>query len=370
MLRVIIAEDNIKTAEGLARSIDFAAAGFECAGIAHNGRQALDLVHEFKPHAVITDVRMPIMDGLELTRRLKAEYPGISILILTAYDEFAYAKKALEYGVTGYLLKPLDRKKIISINRFLADIRNRIDNLAITIPALLEHKNLEVLYSAIQNADKKGIAEFINDSMATRNQDFLTRQRYAQSLAITLRDFAVQYLSLNRIDKSSLNEKIEDICTENREDDLIQALIGFAYWICDSISRNKDFTLHHVLGAILTYIQNNYADPGLSARQIMDKFNISQSYLCLIFKRHQGISLNSYITELRMKQALELLRDINLPIAAVAQKSGFSDPHYFSRVFRKMNGLAPADYRRINIIHQAEASAEEVRNADKSATRQ
>ncbi len=346
MLKVIIVDDNVRTADGLARSLDFASVGFECAGVAYNGRQALDLVRRHQPNAVITDVRMPIMDGLELARHLREEYPGIAILILSAYDEFEYAKTAIDYGVASYLLKPLDRKKLDSVMAFLRDIRNRIDHLSASLSTVTDRRNLERLFTNLQKADREGAAAFVREVLAGSGPDFDTAQRVAAALVSSLHDHAGRNLPADQNPLLHLDALMERIETESRTEGLVAAVTEMAIRLCDAVASARNFATRHIVGAILAYIDGHFADPDLSARQVMDRFNVSQSYLCQIFRRYKGTSLNTHLTTLRMEHAARLLSDRGIPVASVAQASGYADPHYFSRVFRKYHGLSPVEYRR------------------------
>ena len=110
---VIVAEDEELLLTNLVQKIQKADPDFLVAGTAQTGDQALALVEKLSPDLVITDIRMPFMDGLELCKLVKKELPNIKILILSGYDEFDYAKEAIRLGVTEYLLKPISSGKLL-----------------------------------------------------------------------------------------------------------------------------------------------------------------------------------------------------------------------------------------------------------------
>jgi len=107
MYKLLIVEDEAEVRYGIRNNIDWRSMGFEVMAEAGNGREALDLIENTKPDVVITDITMPIMDGLELSCILRKEYPTIRTIILTGYDDFRFAQRAIKYGVSDYLLKPV-----------------------------------------------------------------------------------------------------------------------------------------------------------------------------------------------------------------------------------------------------------------------
>ena len=110
---VIVADDEDELREAVCTMIPWEALGFHLVGSASNGLDALELVERLEPDLLLTDIRMPFMDGLELCKLVKEELPNIKILILSGYDEFDYAKEAIRLGVTEYLLKPISAGKLL-----------------------------------------------------------------------------------------------------------------------------------------------------------------------------------------------------------------------------------------------------------------
>jgi YesN/AraC family two-component response regulator len=113
MLKVFLVEDEIVMREGIKNNIEWEKEGYQFAGEASDGELAFPMIKEIKPDILITDIKMPFMDGLELSRLVKKEIPNIKIIILSGYDEFEYAKEAIKIGVTDYLLKPMSGAKLL-----------------------------------------------------------------------------------------------------------------------------------------------------------------------------------------------------------------------------------------------------------------
>jgi len=127
MIRLLLADDEPTIRKGIRTSIDWAGYGMEVVGEAANGNDALALALETRPHVVLTDIRMPVMDGLELARRLKSELPDTRVVILSGYEDFAYAKEAVRIGAEEYLLKPVGADELVGLLSRLRDEIKRND---------------------------------------------------------------------------------------------------------------------------------------------------------------------------------------------------------------------------------------------------
>lgn len=126
MLKVFLVEDEYVMREGIKNNVDWSAHGYEFCGEAGDGEVAYPLIQKLKPDIVITDIRMPFMDGLELSKRIKKEMPWIEIIILTGYEEFSYAKEAIKLGVAQYLSKPISGDELLNeLSRLSDKIRER-----------------------------------------------------------------------------------------------------------------------------------------------------------------------------------------------------------------------------------------------------
>lgn len=113
MLKVFLVEDEFVVREGIKNNIDWKAHGYEFCGEASDGELAFPMIQKLRPDIVITDIRMPFMDGLVLSRLIKKELPQIEIIILTGYEEFEYAKEAIKIGIARYLLKPINGEELL-----------------------------------------------------------------------------------------------------------------------------------------------------------------------------------------------------------------------------------------------------------------
>ena len=124
MYRVLIVDDESIICKGLRDTIEWDSLGLEIAGEAHNGADALEMINAHHPHILITDIRMPGMDGITLIKTIRDRHIPIKTIILSGYSDYAFLKEAIRLGVDGYLLKPIDIDELISN---LVDLVNNIE---------------------------------------------------------------------------------------------------------------------------------------------------------------------------------------------------------------------------------------------------
>lgn len=155
MLRVVLADDANKVILLMQKLIHWEKLGYEIVGTANDGLQALELVREKQPHLLITDVRMPGCDGIELIQRAKALQPKLHFIVVSGYRKFEYAQNALKYGVEDYLLKPLKQEELTGILLRLKDKLGEEAVLELQLKRSGERRQ-ELLLEALKSAAERG----------------------------------------------------------------------------------------------------------------------------------------------------------------------------------------------------------------------
>ena len=166
MLRVLIADDESKVCQLIEKLVDWDALGMEVVAVAENGIEALGKIKEFHPDIVITDIRMPGYDGLDLIRLGKEEAPKAEFVIISGYRHFEYAQMAIRYGVNAYLLKPIRKDELTeTLKRLSAHFKEQTEQLS------LEEKRQRAIRS-----DEKNLRQaFLQDLVGRRNKEVLTQ---------------------------------------------------------------------------------------------------------------------------------------------------------------------------------------------------
>ena len=244
MLKVLVVDDEPVVRRGIVLGVDWSSMGCVIVGEAANGQEGILAVERYNPNLIITDVRMPGMDGIAMMNELRRRGCRAHAILLTAYSDFKYARAALQFGADDYLLKPFKNQELV----------NAIDRV----------------------------------------------QRKEQSLSDMSR---VDTLPLAKGDKSK-----------------------------------------YVLQA-MNYIAQHYAETGLNITGIAQHLGVSEGHLSHVFKKETNYTVVGYITQYRIHQAMELLKDCRYKVYEVAEMVGYRDVTYFGSTFKKVTGMSPSDYQ-------------------------
>ena len=176
MLKIFLAEDEVVVRETIKRMIPWEELGFELVGEAADGEMALPLLIRQQPDLLITDIKMPFMDGLTLARLAKKEIPGLKVVILSGYDDFNYAKQAIGIGVEDYLLKPITKNALIER---LSEIRSRYEH------EKTQKEYYEKLQREMQAYEKNSSRDFF-EALVGGSMDMMEVYKRAEKLGLDI----------------------------------------------------------------------------------------------------------------------------------------------------------------------------------------
>ena len=145
-IRVMIVEDEPIIRMGIASVLPWDEIDCEVVALAENGVDGLEKAKSFQPQLVISDIRMPKMDGLSMIETLVSANPDIQVILLTGYKEFEYAQKAISFGVSNYILKPVDQDELLEVVKELAE---KIDITMANLSILKNNKAKAVRFTTL-----------------------------------------------------------------------------------------------------------------------------------------------------------------------------------------------------------------------------
>ena len=228
MYKLLLVDDEAEVRQGIIAKIDWAKAGFEIAGEAENGLEALEVMEKVNPDVAIIDIKMPFMDGMQLAEIISRDYPATKLMILSGFDEFDYAQKAIRYNVMEYILKPFGADELMTI---------------------LERLRLVLDEEKLRNADLEKLRKDYMDSLPILKERFLNLLIHEKTNLEDILDRAKRFdITLNEgnhvvavvkhnLDHESLQSQAHDQISPQEE----QELHGYAVFeTCERISKNHD----------------------------------------------------------------------------------------------------------------------------------
>ena len=531
MLKVFLAEDEFIIREGIKNNIDWQAHGYEFCGEASDGELAFPLIQKTRPDILITDIKMPFVDGLALSRLVKKELPETEIIILSGYEEFDYAKEAIQIGVARYLLKPINGETLLQEIDSVAEIilgkqkekeirekyqKEMEENSLRDQMDLFQHLvtgdcSMEELLSVADKLDLKIMAPWYSivllkiqsmkhdyeeysgsilvvderiaklaepehvlifdralegraflfkadseDELLAYQKEYLGDVKEVLSGYVNLRyfggigtpvnrlreipasfedashafahrylvaescildssllmqegaaeneDFRISAVNPEQIDRTKMQEFLrtgdldevvyfvdeffgkldggamksrifrqyitmdayfsivdflkglglqkDEIEAPDQDSSILQdekSAMDYIVRILDKalVLREKKASSRYedVVSEVIHYIENNYAQEELSLNLLASHVNFSPNHLSMIFSQQTGQTLIRYLTDYRMNRAKELLRCSSKKSSVISMEVGYKDPHYFSYLFKKTQGMTPTQYR-------------------------
>jgi|GEM_PF-6308455 len=394
MIKIILIDDDLIVIDILKSSINWEELGFELIGTFSDGRSASEFLKHENVDVVITDIRMPTLDGLQLIELCSKEFPHTQFVIISAYRDFSYAQKALKYGnVSGYLTKPLDFGAFSEVldrvkgsftqhylhNKFnsLEDTNKRISLFSDLLCGLIKDTS-ELCNQFSQIGINGNYSSFTYSLVTVHIENFFEYVKNKWNHESTGFYYAINnlvefenedaYISLARYSFGNLdwivihkNKKI-DIAVETFSEKLIENISGIFdlnakitsclhYKNLFDILNNKTYIIEsddkgplpNPIDSAIEYIKENYAK-NITLDTVSKFVFMSSSYFSAYFKKATEKKFIDYLTEIRMKKASELLKNTSYSVQTICQMVGYQHTGHFYDIFKKYFNATPAEY--------------------------
>lgn len=405
MFKMIIIDDEYIVRKGITETIDWPKYGITIVAEASNGQKGLELAKEIKPDLIITDIKMPVMDGIEFVNALKETDLDCEVIILSGYKDFEYSKETLEKGAFSYLLKPIDNNELIEkvleavdkvvekrkLSRILTQVESDKPVLKKSIIEQLiygEYNNIDDILKSINtydlNISEKGYVLYAHldnlDLYKKRDEVVEITDFFAESLEKSLNNHQIKnsklfvnqgafIMLIDLIREKELFEIIEQGLSqfELKYDHNVSIGLGEPYYkyqeIKDSHNQALKATQQKLFFGLNTieffhndlerykplvyqamdFVKNNYHKK-ITVKDVADSILTSESNLIHTFRDSVGKTFNECLTEYRISVAKKLLIQGNYLVYEVAEMVGYNNEKYFSQVFKKVTGLSPTEY--------------------------
>jgi two-component system response regulator YesN len=336
MYKVLLVDDEYLEREALKIILHEEVEEIMVVGEASTGRKAVELSETQNPDMIFMDIRMPGMDGLEATEIIKSRYREKIIIILTAYDDFRYAQKAIKAGADDYILKPARPSDIIeAVKKHMILKESRKEARELNVDELIHQIHKED-YKCAREKLKTLVHQLIR--IYGEQQDQL--KEHAQIIAKKMME-ACEQKGLKPLQHWNAGRSpLEGITLFTVKERLFKILDH----VFEEIVHGKAVEDHKEIYAVLNYIEKNIHRP-IALEEAAEYVHLSSYYLSKLFKKELNINFIQYVTERRMERAKELLENTDAPILNIALDLSYHEPNYFSKVFKKVVGMTPTEYR-------------------------
>lgn len=369
-IRVLLVDDDPRMLDFLEKKIPWSAYGMRVDGRAENGKKAMDWLADHQADLVVTDIKMPQMDGNAFIRQAKALGPTPAFIVLSSYGDYALVKEAFKQGVWDYVLK-VDVDSLVMLDA-LQTVRERIAHRA------AQPQGAESFFAP------EPFGPVAKDAPATRKRalDAAAAAKKTLRTALDALDYAalrqdasalLRVLASLRPEKSLVLEIVYDTALyishqlfdmnllpqqPAYETPAMRGAIAsaanfavlsawFAGWLDALAQHYHILRSENLMQVIRVYVDHNFCSEE-ALRAIPRRFGISPGYLSKQFFKENGVHLKEYTTTLRISLAKKFLIEAEEPIAQIAAAVGYNNPEHFSRSFKGIVGVSPLQYKALS----------------------
>lgn len=393
MPKLLLVEDEDMLLESLIAHFPWKECGITELHSARSGEEALELSVKHKPDILVTDLRMPGISGIELAARMREKNDILSILFISAYSDVEYLRKAMQLHAEDYIIKPVNYAELkrallrmiqtINIHKIHHSNQRMIKtyeaDLKISVlTSLLMRQNPMVLI--FTQAEKIGLCK-MNDteigwSVFMFSKSLADTQRLIESMHCE-ELYEERYIIMLTLDCTAVLYRHESKQTFEEQESAfmnisshlsgamnismgyssrfhvksMQALYGIGAEFLlnrethDRLQNSLNQSAQELTEQIIRAIRKQYSDPALSVSLLAEQLHYTKAYICNVFKKSLGITIHEYINQFRIEQARRMLKETHKSIGEISEETGYDNDSYFSRVFKKITGISPMNYR-------------------------
>lgn len=335
-LRVIVADDQQIIREHICKFVTETDSVFEIAGSFEDGRDVIDYLKDNHVDIILTDVLMCEVSGIDVAKYVYENKLSTHVVIISAYRDFEYARSALSYGVKDYLIKPTSTKEL---RKVLEGLKDEMMDVKKEVPAF------SLLEECIMSGDITSLAdkseEIIQSILSVNPKSENYRTYILEILQLLDKRFSQLDIDTSAIKKIK-SEYINTVWNYNDE--------SIRKWAEDktrkifvSLNEKDDDKNAAVVRKATEFIKEHYME-NISITDVASRVYLNEDYFGKLLKKNLNKSFSDYITEIRMEEAIRLLRTGKYKIYQIGEKVGYKSSNYFIKSFKSYTGYTPGDY--------------------------
>ena len=340
-MRALVVDDDQMICKCITEKICWEELGCICPRIAYDGQMALKIMHEEKIDIVITDVKMPVMDGIELCRTLYEKFCNVPVILVSAYDDFTTAQMALRWNVKGYLLKPMNSKSLLELEQLIKEALHQ-RNAKSVYTEITSDRYRDFLMQVLQEKNINALEILLN-----RIREVIRYEKIGSEIWTYLLSPLFDFKAQRNISPSVLFYEERQLKERLLSGEMIKGLEILHKCYLDEMKDVDEITNDAaIISQIQEYIKQHFSLPELNVSLLGNEFYMSAAYLGRFFYEHTGVKLLDYIVQIRLQHACEQLLHTRKYIGTIAMEVGYPDSNYFAKVFYKNINMTPVEYRK------------------------
>ncbi|MFB0842635.1 response regulator transcription factor [Paenibacillus oleatilyticus] len=335
-MHLLIVDDEPVIRRGLVKMAEQYSPAFTGITTAENGMKALESIRAQEPDIVLTDIRMPKMDGLELCRSIHEEFPDIQTVVISGFNDFEYAQKCLAYGVKQYLLKPVTKPEL---HEALDTVLKQKMKGYVPVSKYVEWVGkLEQCIWANQSDE---LARYLEQWRGYCLDSGLSAAKLRELLGDCIRLLVQRLQERNAFSVSpETKEAIAGHTKAELLDDFEQTLRAI-YRRLISARRGQ---FKDPMEEAKAYIDQRLSEE-VTLEEVAELVGLTPTYFSALFKKMTSETFVQYRIKRRMEKALQLMAQSHIRIVDVALEVGYDDYPHFTKTFKKIVGISPSEYR-------------------------
>lgn len=358
MFKVLIIDDDKTVRYMLKRYKKWADYGFKVEEEASDGKEALTKLAAGEIDLVITDIKMPGMDGIELLSELKLRKMDVCSILLSTHSDFEYAKQGIRLGAFDYMTKPLDddvlSEALERARSFLKEKNQKKireeeerklieESLTLYYPKNREEQMAELILSGQVMAleEAKNLFEELTRLM---DKDLFKTAKLVEIMMLNLNGAVTNAFPwLHKVEEAAFCSTLQTT------DNLVRMKKEFAGYIWGLVKIIRKYELHQsesIIRKTCQYIME-HIEEDITLERVALEVHVSKDYLGKQFKHATEINFNDYVTKIKMEYAKHLLGSGEYKNYEISEKLGYSTSDYFCRLFKNYTGYTPLQYRKL-----------------------